>query len=70
MKGAFKIIISLILLAFPFMGFSQAAKVDARLDTTAILIGDQTRMSLSFTAPAGTVVEWPALPDRSCRVSR
>jgi hypothetical protein len=63
MKGAFKVVISMILLAFPVMGFSQAAMVDARLDTTAILIGDQTGMTLSFTAPAGTVVEWPALPD-------
>jgi hypothetical protein len=63
MKGALIVIKILILLVVPVIGFSQAVKVDARLDTTAILIGDQTGMDFSFTAPAGTVVEWPSLPD-------
>jgi hypothetical protein len=63
MKGPITVTGILILLIMPFIGFSQSVKVDARLDTATMLIGDQTGMHLSFTAPAGTSVEWPFLPD-------
>ena len=38
-------------------------KAKAKLDTTAIMIGDQIGMDLSLEVPQGTKVRWPRLPD-------
>jgi hypothetical protein len=38
-------------------------KATAKLDTTAIMIGDQIGLDLSLEAPKGSQIEWPALPD-------
>jgi len=43
--------------------FSQEYKASAKLDTAAMLIGDQVKMHLSFSVPAKTEVRWPELPD-------
>jgi hypothetical protein len=44
-------------------GSGQEAKVTASLDTNAMLIGDQIKLNLSFTGPAASLIQWPALPD-------
>lgn len=33
------------------------------LDTNAMLVGDQVNLKLSFTAPAGSIIQWPDLND-------
>ena len=38
-------------------------KATARLDTTAIMIGDQIGLELSVEAPQGARILWPSLPD-------
>ncbi len=38
-------------------------KATARLDTTAIMIGDQIGLELSVEAPQGAQILWPPLPD-------
>ena len=44
-------------------GFTQNFNVKAKLDTNAMLIGDQVNLELSFSFPAQTVVRWPLIPD-------
>ncbi|MEI8007336.1 MAG: hypothetical protein WCI48_14115 [Bacteroidota bacterium] len=54
--------IALLLLAGQ-PSWSQDVKATAKLDTGAMLIGDQVRMKLKFEAPSGTQVIWPVFND-------
>jgi hypothetical protein len=54
--------IALILLAGQ-PSWSQDVKATARLDTVAMLIGDQVRMKLQFEGPSGMQVIWPVFND-------
>lgn len=42
---------------------AQNIKVEARLDSNRLLIGDQVGLHLSAIAPAGTLILWPRIPD-------
>jgi hypothetical protein len=42
---------------------SQKATAWARLDTTAIMIGDQTALELGISLPKGYLVQWPTVRD-------
>jgi len=42
---------------------AQTATFSSRLDSTSMLIGDQTGMTLTFEGPAEALVFWPAIPD-------
>jgi hypothetical protein len=42
---------------------SQDFQANARLDTTSLLIGDQTNLSMNFKFPAKTQVQWPLIKD-------
>ncbi len=44
-------------------GYSQQTSVTARLDTSAMLIGDHVGLTISFTGPANAQVLWPMIPD-------
>jgi hypothetical protein len=52
-----------VILSFGSVAFAQDVSVEARLDTTSLLIGDQVALHFTFTAPAGTQVLWPRIPD-------
>ncbi len=43
--------------------FSQDFKVSAKLDTAAMLIGDQVKLNLHFSFPSNAMIRWPILPD-------
>ncbi len=47
--------------------FSQQNAVNASLDTSRLLIGDQTYYSIRLTSARGTQVEWPVLRDSSIK---
>jgi hypothetical protein len=56
--------ISLFLFAFlELKVLSQEIKVDTRLDTNAMLIGDQTRLHIGIIVPAKSLVTWPVIGD-------
>ena len=44
-------------------GFTQEVTARARLDTTAMLIGDQVNIELSVTSPASVSIAWPKIGD-------
>ncbi len=48
---------------FPLSGYSQQTFVSARLDTSAMLIGDHVGLTITFTGPANAQVMWPIIPD-------
>lgn len=56
-----------LLVIFLFLAVLQARCQDfqasAKLDTTSLLIGDQTDLSLTFKFSTGTKVMWPKIPD-------
>ena len=54
-------ILLIILSAGP--GLTQEARVEAKLDTTKLLIGDQVKLRFTFTGPAGAQILWPRIPD-------
>lgn len=54
--------LALILLAGQ-PSYSQDVKATAKLDTGAMLIGDQVRMKLQFEGPSGIQVIWPVFND-------
>ncbi len=43
--------------------FGQDVTVESRLDTNAMLIGDQVQLKLSIKIPTGYSVIWPSIPD-------
>ncbi len=43
--------------------FSQQVKVEAKLDTSIMLVGDQTNLRLGMTIPKNFVYSWPQLMD-------
>lgn len=53
----------LILLLLGRPSFSQEIKVNAKLDTGAMLIGDHVGLKLRFEGPSGSHVIWPAFND-------
>jgi hypothetical protein len=58
--------IPILLLWMPFIGsrsYSQSAEATARMDTTAIVIGDQVMLTLELTVPKGSRVNWPFFQD-------
>jgi hypothetical protein len=52
-----------VILLFTRVASAQYVSVEARLDTTTMLIGDQVTLHFTFTGPAGTQVLWPQIPD-------
>jgi hypothetical protein len=44
-------------------GYGQVIKAEAKLDTNAMLIGDQVRLSLGFSVPKDFILKWPDIPD-------
>lgn len=56
-------VLTLVTLLAPAMSIAQNAKAFARLDTTAIMIGDQVGLELGITVPEDFTVSWPALAD-------
>jgi len=57
------LLVLLLLFAVVFRGGAQNIKVNARLDTGVILLGDQTVLRLSAELPKGTPVIFPLLGD-------
>ena len=43
--------------------FAQTFTASAKLDTTAMLIGDQIKLDISFSFPSKTLVRWPIIGD-------
>ncbi len=64
-KRTYTLILSLLLVSTGLLRAQHMVplKANARLDTTAIMIGDQIGMELSVEAPRGAQVMWPPLPD-------
>jgi hypothetical protein len=59
-----KLIISLVILTlFAQEVLSQDSKAVSRLDTNAMLIGDQVRLNIGISVPARTLVRWPMIGD-------
>jgi hypothetical protein len=59
-----KALFSFCILYFTFLFSSaQNIKVDAKIDTSNIRIGEQFHMNLSVTAPTGTKIYFPQFPD-------
>ncbi len=52
-----------MLLLLGASSYSQEVKVNARLDTGAMLIGDHVGLKLRFEGPSGSHVIWPAFND-------
>ena len=42
---------------------AQSYKASAKLDTSAMLIGDQVKLDISFSYPSKTLVRWPVIGD-------
>jgi LPXTG-motif cell wall-anchored protein len=61
MRLLYGFIAALMLAGFSAAG--QDAAVEAKLDTSRLLIGDQVALHFTFTGPAGAQVLWPRLPD-------
>lgn len=62
MKGI-KATILAVLVMMGMHGISQNAEAYARLDSIAIMIGDQINMELGIKVPDNFVVDWPHYPD-------
>ena len=55
--------IIILMIAVSVNGFAQDIHATSRLDTTAILIGDQVNLNLQVTCPPTTRIAWPKIPD-------
>lgn len=55
--------IVLLFLFFSLYGYSQQTSVSARLDTSAMLIGDHVGLTITFSGPVNARVMWPMIPD-------
>ena len=42
---------------------AQVIKAEAKLDTVAMLIGDQVKLTLGFSVPKEYITSWPVIPD-------
>ncbi len=64
-KITYTLILSLLLVSTGLLRAQHMVplKANARLDTTAIMIGDQIGLDLSVEVPKGSQVTWPPLPD-------
>jgi hypothetical protein len=58
-------VLTLGLLASPVK--SQYTGATARLDSTSLLIGNQSKLELTVTVPAGSILNWPILTDTLAR---
>jgi hypothetical protein len=58
-------VLTLGLLASPVK--SQYTGAAARLDSTSLLIGNQSKLELTVTVPAGSILNWPILADTLTR---
>jgi hypothetical protein len=45
------------------IGAKAQSEASVALDTNAILVGDQINLHLTYTAPKGTLIEWPKIND-------
>jgi len=64
-KNIYSIILLLISVASP--AFAQSFQAVARLDTNAMLIGDQVKLDLEFSFPEKTLIRWPGIGDTILR---
>jgi len=46
-----------------YQGPAQSLIAIAKLDTNAMLIGDQVKLDITFSYPLNTMVSWPSIPD-------
>jgi hypothetical protein len=46
-----------------WQGFAQSMKASAKLDTNAMLIGDQVKLDITFSYPLNTLINWPKIGD-------
>ena len=44
-------------------GYCQAIRAETKLDTNAMLIGDQVGLNLGFSVPKDYILKWPDIPD-------
>jgi len=58
-----KLIIICLVLFIAFSGFSQEIKVNAKLDTNKITIGDQFNLTIELSKPASANIDFPFLQD-------
>ena len=56
-------IVFLLLVSVAFPAFSQSFVATAKLDTNAMLIGDQVKLDLRFSFPDKTLIRWPVIGD-------
>lgn len=56
-------ILLIIFLINGLAGFSQQARVSAKLDTNAMLIGDHVGLTLKYSGPSQAQLLWPMIPD-------
>jgi hypothetical protein len=63
MKTTKRYILLLIILIFTHYGWAQKATAWAKLDTTAITIGDQIGLELGIRIPKQFKVQWPNIKD-------
>ena len=61
------IILLIITAAIPLWVSGQYTGASVRIDSTSILIGNQARVELRVTVPAGHFVQWPLLTDTLAR---
>ncbi len=59
----FTFFLTWILIGFSFGLRAQNIRVEARLDTSSIPLGDQTKLHVNIHLPAGTVLTYPHLKD-------
>jgi hypothetical protein len=62
MKSAVKIFILIPFLSLQH-GLNAQSLASLTLDTNNILVGDQVHLKLTFSAPKGSIVQWPILTD-------
>ncbi len=58
-----KIVFVFILIAANANSYAQNVKAFAKLDSSAVLIGDQVHLKVSVELPASYILHWPALSD-------
>lgn len=65
MKQCFNciLVLTLFLTSFYYKSYAQNIRVEAKLDKTSILLGDQTRLHLSIRFPAKEHITFPVLKD-------
>ena len=57
----------ILLTSIAFSAYPQSFSASAKLDTNAMLIGDQVKLDLQFSFPQNTIVHWPQIGDTILR---